>query len=1706
MDSSSYAQSSTPNAARMALGNLAAVAAVGRKPFTVGSGVAEYNLNKYNKVGAGHVNKNIDRAADMREFLSGVGQTIGGSSGAKELLTVAEEFGRKGAAIQLQTIIVDQVRDAKNSDHFRILRPRQMADAELKGISQTILKFQYTPPTEAPEFAPPHYLQFSSEIYEGQGYRFNNGIRFNPELLLTQDGHELLSQYTECAINNFIKLMEQIVTYTLIGAEDRYHHKKLLIDSGAQSIEELVQKFKYNDQTMGPSFLAYSGVPGILQRPDGFEMILNWAKKVTTAQNVNITHCLVVPDSLIGISLDRTDYSKRGPEAMDALYGGEEYTKSIIRRINGIEIIEQPTYEMQDARVKTDQALSNLMEIGQHYVLDMTPYSKLRAIQSARGIDSKAPRFGAAVNDLYYLDYSTEQITKKCQPFADLMHAALCWDENGELNDIIYRNLEDMDMLERFIENLELKVSDVKAFKPDPWVVLGPDGRFRRVEIVGNQDTYHTSVKSTQLAVDIAADMIKSKFESTAQHSYKKLLDLMKRNEMVKPDRTGDIEGFWVATSWANVDNRKLDDNEAIWTIPETKLPNLTEVYNDKGFQQGIFAYGRTDKDNNEVVCFKIPVVSTDEGPLFHHEIIESFINVMEDNTVAVADRDIILMSLAGYVLINDGSYYDIKSLLFCTETTTEDQKDLIELLFDFYTKNYGKSATVEAATYLLINDLTTELVGTEYGTVRYFNSSNLPSGIQFNTPESVVKRVDSVLLQAGVYGNINRAFPPSGTPMREQSRKAQQHPHYVWLDKKLVNDINGRGCFEDDKIKHDPTQFNDLSYEYPYINIVSHHSLWSIKMTALGFQLSNMFYTFQDLQKCVLLGQRKGFNQLPGVSTLASMKSIADQMSTSYISSGWSKVDDSGIIKTMIKGVHALEEVVDVCYRVFCPRKSSATSKHLPIGLCFDSEKFLHRDQLSGIAEEDAKKCFANMIFSSSQRLMALINPFIHYPLLLNQFSYKNLSADGARRLEDRHHLDVTFRFSDIGSPTLNTKFIVNVQSIEELRPVVFDTQYNSYIVVSAYNYLKGTENVSKPTKHIEYPILQSGPLAAKIATIPGIDVKQKYVQKQFYEHLIKYLIEKLPEHNMDILRYDPATSKLTTDFLEKFFELADQSQKEYLKFYSDIDDFFKALHHATHCEVEFFDYVFDNPNVPETDFSRFKCNHNELQNQANQWFAEVKTHEISERKSQFGQKLDKNSEKLFEGHEDNLHQRFKKQLYSDNSDGAEKLYTSTMLFSVHPQYWIDLDRQFKTLYNLKHDGIGIQFSLARTQTKHGFNFVDTVANPDGTGGKHAPSESKIEYYQELLDIANKGESHFNLNRLLMKFSHGSKFHHHHHHHGSHHHLSQMIVDRYNINSHFHERYHAIENDFVKKAVALAYLTAHPTADLMISLHDHGIPQPMVLIPTDPWMTFRMNSMLFVDASVNGSQEDPFLGYHLTFHTSGMDSDIRELREHFSTWIYPYFPRQEKVVQIPNVSFGGVVCGTSGRIIQSIAGVRDYGKHFNDGIDDHSEVDWDPANPYERRGDRFVNYGGGSLTDDKIGTVMNFVGNTSCAGSRMNCGVELPESLVPITPNNQMSQPSALVFNMATGYYDLNNKADEDALNPRCFYHIRANSAKGKTGGLWNVWSQRGPQWSVNYETGNGDIPRAKGCGPLANVNAGDAWYLKGLSRIFKNKGVSDD
>lgn len=301
-----------------------------------------------------------------------------------------------------------------------------------------------------------------------------------------------------------------------------------------------------------------------------------------------------------------------------------------------------------------------------------------------------------------------------------------------------------------------------------------------------------------------------------------------------------------------------------------------------------------------------------------------------------------------------------------------------------------------------------------------------------------------------------------------------------------------------------------------------------------------------------------------------------------------------------------------------------------------------------------------------------------------------------------------------------------------------------------------------------------------------------------------------------------------------------------------------------------------------------------------------------------------------------------------------------------------------------------------------------------------------------------------------------------------------------------------AIARSWKLRAAFYAYMGARPSAQLMINMHRHGIPQPMTLIPFDPFITFRMNSVVFV----KDGRKTGFIGHHLTAQARGFDSDKLELTVHFITTLMPFISQPKNVVQIPHASFSAYLRGGSGRIATLTSDrdmlSKDYGE-------DAAGV-WDPTDPKARTADRFVAYAGGSCTKDSLGENISLLGSAALPECQVHAGSVIPDTLVPRIRDNNMSYPSAIMVNYKAEFHLINRDAEDGALRPKCLYDIR-QCPPDENGSHWNVWMTRGNQWQVDPATGRGTVRRMWGTGALGPLEPGVGHIFNGAPGVLHTR-----
>lgn len=1688
---------------------------------------AKYNAHLNYKVASPGLNRHDQDLHIMRKFLSNQDKKIMDQEGAQELVTVAEAVGRRGAVAKARTIIVNQLSNPATSPHFRVLPPKEMTEEEIAGVEQSVLMLGYTPMVEAPEFAPPHFLTFKTEIYRSASFRFNIGFRYQAEQLLASGGIQLVDLFAKRTVDNIIKFMEQMIMAALMGVKDAYVNAKLLYREAVSGVEELIDKIRYQGPVTGGSFLMSKKMVGILQKEDGIPYVMNWVKDVTLSNDAKIDTLFHPPGIFRDIAYEFTDYSKEGPRANTAADTGARFVESLIRTAFGaINIVPNPTIRMQDARVEQEQMLANHMQTGHWYLLNNEPHKRTAVIQSTRALDSSAHRFASGLNDLWFLNYSGS-ITKERQSYEELVNAALCFDEDGNLNNLVYDQLVgDVDAVHRFAtQNLNVNITDPMAFRPDPWLVRVGNS-YKKVEIVGNQDVCYTSVEDTVFAVETAYNIISAMTSEKATTGLDGLMRIAEQNYNVKPDNEGEVEAFWNAIAWTGVEKAKLDANEAINYIARPRLPELIQTINPRGQVQRKCAYQRVDHTTGTAVSlFKVPVVDTENGPLIDTENIQNFDAIFQQDAATAAAH------LGGY-LNSDTGLVDIWGLLFLnTEALDAAQTNAARNIIRAYIGSYNtvgglNVGAINASVGALINANILVTTIHERNDASYtYPSPNVandkifvvnPAYLGFPFYEQgyshYIDRITHGHL-LNIYHNTLRATF-AGKIQRNLRQRAAAHPAYEWLDSKLLNDPDSNiGCVEGDRVIRDPTTLNYPGYDNMALfkeTALNHRSFFPVKTAALGFVHVSKFYDFTSLSQCRFAGVEPGNVSFPGFSTIYSLECIADQMKDGY--HGWQHVGADKMIDKIKKASRGMSGFMQFAMDIFCPMRSSQTHQALEPGLAFLHERFLNRHQRIKKAHDDranAIACFSNMITESSTRNFGMMQPFTNFPL---HWSVTAVSSDqyqgGVESIHKRTDVQCTFRYTDIDEIADATPYMIH----RSLRSKVGrDTSFTatpgvpSVRRVATYEYLNNKSNVPAQASGTSN-FLSAPPIQARIAEERAKSVEQGYVYSKFYNDVISHLSR---SERFAFSRYlrdqsatnpdgtgpavaggypnfqlaGPAGSQNAVEFYERFVTLMDAAiQPNGID--EDISDYRKSVSIGVNAARDYFDYMFEsssrigNPNkyLPRD-------------SQWNDWIEEAEDKARGMQEDFAAATADSGSNPAFIAHMQDVRSRFADAISQEAANGGRKLYVTNMMLSIGTKYWTDVDKMFKSMYGLSTDGMGVQFSTIRPQNKWTHDFLDVTFYP-GTSFTTAAYQDKMRRYKELVAFGPGAAQNFDFHTTLLKLSGGMD-------------ESEFLED-YGVNEHFHRRLDAFRGDWRKRAVAIAYLTARPTAELMVNLHRHGIPAPMSLLIFDPFMDFQMHSLLFCESGLGGG----WMGHAFTLHTASFDSDTREIRHHLSTWLHPHTPYQNKVLYLPNAAFAGVYSGCSGKIVKTIEYFRPTCRErplVTKDENGHDILDWNANIPRYRRADRFVCYGGGSLQEKELQEDINIVGSNITYASNLCCGMDLPPGLIPPTEPNKMTYPSAIVANFVAKFDRLNKKAKESFINPKNMCDVRYN-VPGDEDATFNVWVSRAPQFATNPKTGFGDVPISRGCSVVSHVGEGQGELLYGMPHMFTQRQMTAD
>lgn len=309
--------------------------------------------------------------------------------------------------------------------------------------------------------------------------------------------------------------------------------------------------------------------------------------------------------------------------------------------------------------------------------------------------------------------------------------------------------------------------------------------------------------------------------------------------------------------------------------------------------------------------------------------------------------------------------------------------------------------------------------------------------------------------------------------------------------------------------------------------------------------------------------------------------------------------------------------------------------------------------------------------------------------------------------------------------------------------------------------------------------------------------------------------------------------------------------------------------------------------------------------------------------------------------------------------------------------------------------------------------------------------------------------------------------------------------------NRFFHERLNElgidVEQRWDMRSVMYAYLGASVSAQLMINLHQCGIPCPMTLIVLEPFINISMRSIIFAQ----GGESLGFLAHCMNIEREGWDTISTEYHVQITTYIGGIITNGEQVLQLPYVIFNRLERGGTLNLIKSYANMSRRGE------DEH--VDWDVNDPMNRN-DGFVTHGGGSLTRQDLPEHIPLTGQVYGTQYSMFADRIIPLDSMPKIRDNMQAYPSAILLMLISRVYELNESTaiPERAHAPECIADL-LEYPPGTTGSSWNMYCSIANQWMKDPSRIGHLILRNQGVAPGGHFEEGDGNIINGVPAALR-------
>jgi hypothetical protein len=251
--------------------------------------------------------------------------------------------------------------------------------------------------------------------------RWGQGLHLPYDFYMTTPGKQLFIEQTSLLSMNMVILGQLTITSALLRSKDKYKRWRLFSNSESAG------------SSMGTMDIDMRF--GILnKKPKTWYTLSNWARRMASKLGVSFDkaiHAQTIKEQIIYGSDFETEAYRRGPQGPINL---EQGSFAINTTPDNIELVEEPSYLLHNVGQGDDatQMLVSGVQVGRvGYLNILDPMMK-------------------DTWDYHFLNFDRGNCEIEVQTWEDILNAALCWDDDGELDRHCYHYLTQGDRATSF--------------------------------------------------------------------------------------------------------------------------------------------------------------------------------------------------------------------------------------------------------------------------------------------------------------------------------------------------------------------------------------------------------------------------------------------------------------------------------------------------------------------------------------------------------------------------------------------------------------------------------------------------------------------------------------------------------------------------------------------------------------------------------------------------------------------------------------------------------------------------------------------------------------------------------------------------------------------------------------------------------------------------------------------------------------------------------------------------------------------------------------------------------------------------------------------------------------------------------------------------------------------------------------------------------